>query len=121
MRDYDHHAKQKRDRIEIDGAKGFLEAQGTNRDHRGSAEKGDPRTIETRHGNAADRNANIGQDEDDERRDAFECHSPAAAPSIARGWGFCLMASSSRVSGMKPKKTKNATAAATPKARNETL
>ena len=121
MRNYDHHAKQKRDRIEIDGAKGFLEAQGTNRDHRGAAEKGDPRAVEPQAGNAADGHANIGQDEDDERRDAFKCHSPAAAPSIASGWDSCLMASSSRVSGMKPKKTRNATAAAALNARNETL
>ena len=59
MRDYDHHAKQKRDRIEINGAKGFLEAQGTNRDHRGAAEKGNPRAVEPQTGNAADGHANF--------------------------------------------------------------
>ena len=121
MRDHDHHAEQERDRIEIDGAKGFLEAQGTDRDHRRAAKKGDAGAVEPQAGNAANGDANIGQDEDDERRDAFECHSPPAAPSIASVRGFCLMASSSRVSGMKPKKTRKATAAAAPKARNETL
>ena len=121
MRDHDHHAQQKRDRVEIDGAESLLEAQGTDCDHRRAAEEGDASAIETQPWNAANGDANIGQREDDERGCAFGGHSRAAAPSIACGWGSCLMASSSRVSGMKPKKTRNATAAAAPKARNETL
>ena len=35
-----------------------------------------------------DRDADIGQDEDDERDDAFGSHSPAAAPSSASGFAF---------------------------------
>ena len=46
VRNHDHHAEKKRDRVEIDGAKGFLEAQGTDRDHRRATEEGDPRAIE---------------------------------------------------------------------------
>ena len=71
MRDHDHHAQQKRDRVEIDGAKGFLEAQGTDRNHRRATEEGDPRAVEPQAGNAADGDTNIGQDEDGERDDAF--------------------------------------------------
>ena len=60
MRDNDHHAQQKRDRVEIDGAKSFLEAQGAKRDHRRAAEKGDARAVETQTGNSAHRDANVG-------------------------------------------------------------
>ena len=121
MRNHDHHAEQKRDRVEINGLKSFLETQRAKRDHRGAAEEGDARTIEPQARNAADGDADIGQRQDDERDHAFEVHSPAAAPSIARGRSSWLAACSSRVSGMKAKKTRNATAAAAPSARKETL
>ena len=120
MRDHDHHAEQKRDGVEIDGVKGFLEAQGTDRDHRRAAEEGDARAVEPQARNPAHRHADIGQHEDDERYGAFGSHD-LAAPSSASGSRSCAIASSLRVSGMKPKKTRKAMAAAAPRARKVTL
>ena len=120
MRDHDHHAEQKRDRVEIDGAEGVLEAQRPERDHRRAAEKGDARAVETQARNAAYRDADIGQDQDGERYSAFgrqELAAPSSA-GVSRSWAI---ASSLRVSGMKQKKTRKAIAAAAPRARNETL
>ena len=119
MRDHDHHAEQKRDRVEVDGAKSFLEAQGTDRDHRRAAKKGDARAVEPQAWNAAHGDADIGQREDDERGYAFESHSPAAAPSASGSgsWARVLVACF-RHEG---KEDENATAAAAPRARNETL
>ena len=110
---------EQRDGVEIDGPEGFLEAQGPERDHRRAAEEGDPRAVEPQARNAACRDPDIGQDEDDERGGAFAGHSPAA-PSIARGALARSVACSSRVSGMNAKKTRKAMAAAAPRARNET-
>ena len=94
MRDHDHHAEQKRDRVEIDGAEGLLEAQGTDRDHRRAAEEGDASAIETQARNAANGDANIGQRQDDERGCAFGSHSPAAASSSASAFSSCATACS---------------------------
>ena len=118
MRDHDHHAEQKRDGVEIDGAKRFLEAQGAKRDHRRTAEESDPGAVEAQAWNAARRNANIGQNEDDERSEVLGSHSPAAA-SIASGSLSRALARSSRVSGINKANTTQATAAAAPRARNE--
>ena len=117
MCDHDHHAEEERDGVEIDRPERLLEAQGPKRDHRRAAKKCDPRAIEPESGNAARRDPDIGQDEDDERRGAVGSHSPGAPSSAAAlrrsgGWA-------SRVSGMNPKKTRNATAAAAPRERNE--
>ena len=119
MRDHDHHAQEKRDGVEVDGAEGFLEAQRPKRDHRRAAEEGDSRPVETKAGNAARRDPGIGEDENDEGGGAVGSHSPSA-PSIASGSLSRATACSSRVSGMNPKNTRNATAAAAPSARNET-
>jgi hypothetical protein len=75
MRNHDHHAQQEGDRVEVDCAKGFLEAQGTDRNHCRAAEKGDAGAVETQAGNAANGDAQIGQDEDDERGEVFGSHS----------------------------------------------
>src|ERR1700722_19993801 len=120
MRDHDHHAEQKRDRVEIDRAEGFLKAQGAKGDHRSAAEKGDAGAVEAQTRNAARRNADVGQDEDDERYGAFGSQE-LAAPSSARVSLSWAMDSSLRVSGMRQKKTTNATAAAAPRARKVTL
>ena len=120
MRDHDHHAEQKSDGVEIDRAKGVLEAQGPQRNHRRAAEEGDPSAVEPQARNAACRDANVGQDKDDERGEAVGSHSPGA-PSIANGSLTLALACASRVSGMKPKKTRKAMAAAAPRARKETL
>ena len=85
MRDHDHHAEKERDRVEVDGAKGFLETQGTDGDHRRAAKECDTGAVETQAGNPANGDANIGQRQDRKRRQAFGCHCPAAAPSIASG------------------------------------
>ncbi len=82
VRDDDHHAEQKRDRIEVDRVERVLEAQGAERDHRRAAEKRDPRAIETQAGNAAGGDSGIGENQDRESREAFQGHSPGA-PSIA--------------------------------------
>ena len=118
MRDHDHHAEEERDGVEIDRAERLLEAQRAKRDHRRAAKERDPRPIEPEAGNAARRDPGIGQDEDDERRGAVGSHSPgapsSAAAALRRSGGWA-----SRVSGMNPKKTRNATAAAAPRERNE--
>ncbi len=118
VRDHDHHAEEERDGVEIDRPEGVLEAQRPKRDHRRAAEERDPRAIEPEAGNAARRDPDIGQDEDEKRRQTFACHSPAA-PSTASGAPPCSVARSSRVSGMNAKKTRKAAAAAAPRARNE--
>ena len=89
MRNHDHHAEQKRDRVEVDCAESFLEAQGPDRDHRRAAEESDARAVETQAWNPAYRDADIGQDQNDERYVAFGSQE-LAAPSIASGWRFLL-------------------------------
>ena len=121
MRDHDHHAEEKRDGVEIDRAESVLEAQRAKRDHRRAAEEGDPSAIKTQTRNPPDRDAHIGQDEDDERRHALAFGSHArGAPSTASASASRAVAHSSRVSGMRAKKTMNAMAAAAPRARNDT-
>src|ERR1700727_2474739 len=75
-----------------------------NGDHRGAREEGVSRRGEARARNAARRNANIGQNEDDERSEVLGTHSPAAA-SIASGSMSRVLARSSRVSGINKAKT----------------
>ena len=79
VRNHDHHAEQQRDRVEVDGAEGFLQAQRAERDHRRPAQKGDAGPVEAQTGNAASRDAYIGQNEDRESGTAARGHSPIAA------------------------------------------
>jgi hypothetical protein len=84
MRDHDHHAEEERDGVEIDGVESLFETQRPERDHRRAAEECDPRPIEPQARDAARRDPDIGEDEDDEGGEALGGHSPAA-PSSANG------------------------------------
>jgi hypothetical protein len=70
VRDHDHHAEQQRDGVEVNRLERFLQALGTERDHRRPAEKRDSRPVEAEPWNATDRHAGVGQDEDRESGDA---------------------------------------------------
>ncbi len=65
MRDDDHHADEQADRVPVDGAKGVVETDGADDDHRRAAEKGDAGAIEAQAGDATDGEAAIDKDEND--------------------------------------------------------
>src|SRR5262245_13851271 len=91
VRNHDHHAEKKRDRVEVDCAESLLEAKGPDGDHRRAAQESDARAVETQARNPAYRHADIGQNENDERYVAFWSQE-LEAPSIASGFNFWLMA-----------------------------
>ncbi len=64
MGDHDHHAEQQRDGVVVDRPEGVLERQGAEGDHRRPAQERDAGAVEPKAGNAAEREARIGQDQD---------------------------------------------------------
>ena len=118
MGDHDHHAEKQCDRIEIDGAKGFLEAERPERDHRCAAKKGDPGPVESQARNAARCDPDVSQRKDRERGHGGWGHSPGAPAATASSRARAI-ACSSLVSGIRAKKTKKASAAAAARKRND--
>jgi hypothetical protein len=65
MRHHDHHAEQKRERVEIDGAISFVRRDCADRHHQRGARERDPGAIEPEPGNTPERDAAISEKEDD--------------------------------------------------------
>src|SRR5208337_1127473 len=55
VRNYDQHAEEQRDGVEVYRPEGVVEAQGAERDHRRTAEEGDAGAVEPQRGDAAKR------------------------------------------------------------------